>query len=108
MPCESGSLGLASAEQMCWFYQGHRYASRLVGSRAVSVLVSAQCGQNVGDSVHLGYDAAFPKPPIQFVAVICGLIIVGTTVTAYSSILLARKHTYLSASDVFREKIATF
>lgn len=69
-----------------------------VGLRFALVLTLAQYVQNVQNSLHLWYDTAFPKPPIHFVDLrVCGLtIIVIMVISTIFSVLLARKHAYLS------------
>lgn len=80
----------------CHLRQGHRGISLLVGLRFALVLVSAGNVQDVPNSLHLRYDIAFPKPPIHFVDSMCLWLNNHGNNNTFFSILLARKHTYLS------------
>lgn len=91
------SVILLLGSRPCRLCQGHRGISLLVGLRFALVLVSARYVQNVPNSLHLRYDTAFPKPPIHFVDFMClWLNNHGNNNNTFFSILLARKHTYLS------------
>lgn len=81
----------------CCLHQGHRGISSLAGLRFALVLVSARYVQNVRNSLHLRCDIAFPKPPIHFVDFTClWLNDHGNNNNPFFSVLLARKHAYLS------------
>lgn len=80
--------------------------SLLVGLRFALVLVSAWYVQNVRNGLHHWYDTAFPEPPIHFVDFMClWPNNHSNNNNTFFSILLARKHTYLSKFFSFEEKI---
>lgn len=107
LPCGVGGVILRSTSDAAWCPCLSAGRAILTGSQG-QVIAGGVRFALVRNSLHFWHDIAFPKPPICFVGFMCLWLNSNSNNNTFFSILLARKHTYLSMFSFFPSKKSSY